>query len=140
MIQTQKHIRAHRPWQNFPCCYGDHLHPQTMIIWTDSFGSVIAHYRRYQAQTDSFLLVYMNISKTVLSAWMTSSCPSLCVVSRDGIIAMVLIETAQVPFSDLSTFFALDYLQHGDSNSRDLASWAGALPLGHTPILNYLAV
>ena len=127
MIQTQKHIRAHRPWQNFPCCYGDHLHPQTMNIWTDSFGSVIAHYRRYQAQTDSFLLVYMNISKTVLSAWMTSSRPSLCVVSRDEIIAMVLIETAQVPFSDLRMFFALDYLQHGDSNSRDLASWAGAL-------------
>lgn len=80
-----------------------------MNIWTDSFGSVIAHYRRYQAQTHSFLLVNMNISKIVLSAWMTSSRPSLCVVSRDGIIAMVLIETAQVPFSDLRMFFALDY-------------------------------
>lgn len=53
---------------------------------------------------------------------------------------MVLIEIAQVPFSDLRMFFALDYLQHGDLNSRDLASWAGALPLSRTPILNSLAV
>lgn len=139
MIQTQKHVRTYRPWQNFPCCYGDHLHPQTMNIWTDSFGSVIAHCRRHQAQTDSFLLVYINVSKTVLSAWMASSRPSLCIVGRHG-IAMVLIEIAQVPFSDLRMFFALDYLQHGDLNSRDLASWAGALPLGRTPILNSLAV
>lgn len=108
-----------------------------MNTWSDSFGSVLTHHRKYQAQTDSRLLVDTDISEAVLYAWVSSPCPSLYVVSRDAIV-VVLIEIAKVPFSDLRKSYALAYLQHGESYSRDFASWAGALPLAHVPIVNSL--
>ena len=107
----QKHRRTYGLGQSFSYCHGDHLSPQAMTILTELFFSEPTHDRKYQVQITNHLAEDTDIANA-LALW-DCSCfwqemPRCLSRTLESLILWLIYST-------------------GKSNSRTLASWAGAL-------------